>query len=679
MIRRLSCCLYLVLVCSASLCAREVRSLNKDWTFEKGFIKLSVVAGKTMGGNGPAGEKVDLPHTWNAADFQTEGSYYRGYGHYTRTLEVPAEWAGKRFFIKFEGAGSMATLLVNGVFVGEHKGAYNAFTFEISDYVKPGENTLTVVCSNAPTFEIAPYGGDFNIYGGLYRDVWLEVTETECISPLYLGSDGVLISQNTTREHAELSAEIHLSSLTDYEGCKMRFSLENAAGEVVASTRFDRIFTDVVNCRLGVDGPHLWNGKADPYLYRAVITLEKDGKELDRVEESIGLRYYHVDPEKGFFLNGEHLKLRGVSRHQDWDGVASALTEENHLTDFAFFDEMGVNSLRLAHYPQAHFMFGEADRRGYVVWEEIPFVGTWIANPAFDANLELQLREMIAQNYNHPSICFWGLYNEIQEGTDRIVARLNAVAHEMDPGRLTTCAVYIDSSNEFIPDVMAFNKYFGWYYGKKTDLGAFLDDWHAAHPMTAMGISEYGAGASPNMHANRYTKDDGDDMMAYIRDSMGKFHPMERQTGIHRAQWPEIAGRDYVWGSYIWNMFDFGASGRMEGDSPNQNDKGLVTIDRKVRKDAFYYYKANWNKSEPTVHLCSKGYSEREEGEADIVVFTTAPSATLYLNGRKVSTKKTDAYATVEWKDVALREGANAIRIVTVAGEDSAIWNVNKR
>ena len=665
-----------ILAGCAVLQARDVQSLNEGWTFEKGFIKLSVVAGKTMGGDGPAGVKVDLPHTWNAADFQTEGSYYRGYGHYTRTLEVPAEWSAKRLFIKFEGAGSMATLLVNGVFVGEHKGAYNAFTFEITDCVKPGENTLTVVCSNAPSFEIAPYGGDFNIYGGLYRDVWLEVLEPTCISPLYFGSDGVLISQRTNREHAELHAEIHLSTLTDYGECEVRMDLEDAAGEKVAETCFNRIHTDVVTLGLGIDRPHLWNGKADPYLYKAVVTLVKDGVELDRVEEQIGLRYFHIDPEKGFFLNGEHLKLRGVSRHQDWDGIASALTEKHHLTDFAFFDEMGVNSLRLAHYPQAHFMFEEADRRGYVVWEEIPFVGTWIPNPAFEDNLELQLREMIAQNYNHPSICLWGLYNEIQEGTDRIVSRLNAVAHEMDQGRLTTCAVYIDSSNEFIPDVMAFNKYFGWYYGKKTDLGDFLDDWHAAHPTTAMGISEYGAGASPNMHVNRYTKDDGDDMMAYIRDSMGKFHPMERQTAIHRLQWPMIAERDYVWGSYIWNMFDFGASGRMEGDSPNQNDKGLVTIDRKTCKDAFYYYKANWNKSSPMVHLCSKDFTEREEAEADVIVFTTAPHATLYLNGTRVSRKDADAYATVEWPAVRLKKGANVIRVVTSVGEETAVWTV---
>ncbi|MBR4740380.1 MAG: beta-galactosidase, partial [Bacteroidales bacterium] len=649
--------------------ARELRSLNQGWTFNKGFVRTGAVAGSFFGA-APVGEPVDLPHTWNAEDFMTQTSYYRGYGHYIRTLNIPESDAGKRFFLKFEGAGSVAVVQVNGTFVGEHKGAYNAFTFEITDYVKPGDNQLTVVCSNAPTFEVAPFGGDFNSYGGLYRSIWLEVTEPTCISPLYLGSDGVLISQKrVSEERADLSVQVHLSTLTDYDGCELRVALQDASGKEVASTCYNHIKDNVVACNLSLDHPHLWNGRQDPYLYTAITTLWKDGVEVDRVEEQTGFRYFHVDQEKGFFLNGKHMKLQGVSRHQDWAGVATALTEEHHRTDYDFFDEMGVNALRLAHYPQAKFMFQEADRRGYVVWEEIPFVGTWVANPAFDDNLELQLREMIVQNYNHPSICFWGLYNEIQAGTDGIVSRLNQVAHELDPYRLTTCAVYIDASTEFIPDVMAFNKYYGWYYGTKDDLGPFLDGWHAQHPTASVAISEYGAGASPNQHVGVYRESD-----YTVMGSMGKNHPMERQTSIHRAQWPVVAERDYVWGSYVWNMFDFGASGRFEGDSPNQNDKGLVTHDRKTRKDAFYYYKANWNKSVPTVHLCSKGFTERTDPLTDIIVFTTAPSATLYLNGKKVSQKKTDAYATVEWPSITLQPGPNTVRVVTSQGEEQAVW-----
>ena len=649
--------------------AREIRSINDGWTFIKGFVRTGPVAGKSLG-RGPAGDPVTLPHSWNASDFQTEGTYFRGFGTYNRTLEIPE--GDKRYFLRFEGAGSVATVQVNGTFVGEHKGAYNGFTFEITDFLHPGENTVTVVCNNSPGFEVAPFGGDFNIYGGLYRDAWLMETGSVCISPLYYGSDGVLISQKrVSEERADLGVQVHLSSASDYAGCEIHFALLDAAGNTVAHTSHDRLVSSPVTLNLSVENPHLWNGKEDPYLYTAVTMLLKDGVEVDRVEESIGLRYYSVDREKGFFLNGRHLKLHGVSRHQDWDGLASALKEENHLIDYDFFDEMGVNALRLAHYPQAHFMFREADRRGYVVWEEIPFVGTWVANPAFDDNLELQLREMIAQNFNHPSICFWGLYNEIQAGTDAIVARLNNIAHEMDPGRLTTCAVYIDSSNEFIPDIMAWNKYFGWYYDRIDDLGPFLDDWHAQYPTASIGISEYGAGASPKQHVDRFDED-----AFTVMDSMGQNHPMERQTAIHRTQWPVIAERDWIWGSFVWNMFDFGASGRFEGDSPNQNDKGLVTIDRKTRKDAFYYYKANWNKSVPTVHLCSAGYTERKEAVTDIIVFTTAPSATLFLNGKKVSQRKTDSYATVEWPGITLQPGTNTVLVKTTAGDVEAVWTV---
>lgn len=650
--------------------AREVTSIDEGWYFSKGFIKQGLIAGKTLGAN-KLGDPVTLPHTFNDKDY-TESDYYRGYGTYTKTLSIPEDYIGKRVFLKFEGAGTVADVVVNSTFVGEHKGAYNAFTFEITDFIKAGDNSLQVICSNAPNFEVAPYGGDFAMYGGLYRDAWLEVMEPTCISPLYYGSDGVLISQkNVSKDRADITAEVHLSTLSDYDGCEVRFEMKDAEGKTVASTFFSNIFSDVITLNTHIDTPHLWNGKNDPYLYTTVTTLLKDGKEIDRVEDTFGIRWYTVDGEKGFFLNGEHIKLHGVSRHQEWAGLVNALKEENHRTDFDFFDEMGVNALRLAHYPQAHFMFYEADRRGFVVWEEIPFVGTWIPNPKFDENLELQLRELIAQNYNHPSICFWGLYNEIQAGTDEIVSKLNDIAHSMDPYRLTTCAAHIDSSNALISDVMGWNKYFGWYEGQKDGLSTFIDNWHQVHPTARIGISEYGGGACYNMHVGKY-----DESKFTVMDSMGKNHPMERQTAIHMAQWKVIAERDWIWGSFVWNMFDFGAPGRFEGDTPNQNDKGLVTRDRQTRKDAFYFYKANWNKSVPTVHLCSKNYTERAEDTTDIILFTTAPSAKLYLNGKLISNQKTDSYATIIWPDVKLQKGTNAVLIKTAQGDESAEWTV---
>lgn len=659
------------LLMSTVASAREVISMNKGWNFTP-----TRSAGGGMGrygGGAGGGEKVDLPHTWNAADFMSDSGYRRGYGTYTKQFDIPDNYKGKRVFIKFEAAGSMATVLVNNKIVGEHKGPYNTFTYEITPFLKIGAtNTITVICNNENRFDIAPQGGDFNLYGGLYRDVWMEVTEPECISPLFYGSNGVLVHQDLVNENrADLNVDVYLSTLTDYDGCEVYFALEDAAGNVVADKTV-KATNDRVSCHVGVNNPHLWNGKEDPYLYKAVTVLKKGGEEIDRIEEQIGLRYFWVDAEKGFFLNGKHLKLQGVCRHQDWPDIATALTKENHLADYDLFDEIGANALRLAHYPQAKFMFQEADRRGYVIWEEIPFLG-FVENEIYYDNLRTQLKEMIIQNYNHPSICFWGLENETHDAIDGIIGELNDIAHELDPTRYTVQAQDQDIPALLLTDAMGWNKYFGWYYDTISDFGPFLDEWHAKHPTNGISISEYGGGASVIQHVSKYTAEDEVDVRSKSR---GKDHPEEKQTYLHRNSWKTIAERDYVWGSFVWNMFDFASSMRREGDTNNQNDKGLVTRDRQTRKDAFYFYKANWNKNETTVHLCSKRYTERAEDTTDVVAFVTAPSAKLYINGKLVGTAKADKYATVEWKDVKLAKGENNVVIKTSAGEDSAVWTV---
>ena len=665
-----------ILLSLGSLSAREVLPLGEGWYFSptRETGRMGSFGWGTPAA-GPVGEAVTLPHTWNAEDFMSDEGYRRGFGTYTKSLDIPQSYAGKRVFVKFEAAGSMATVIVNNRIVGEHKGPYNAFTFEITDFITPGgENSISVICDNGPHFDIAPQGGDFNIYGGLYRDAWLEVTEDQCISPLYFASSGVLVHQTLVNEkRAELSAEVHLSTLSDYSGCEVAFSLEDAEGRVVAQKRSTIVSSARATCFVGLDNPHLWNGKDDPYLYKAVTVLRKDGVEIDRVEENVGLRYFWIDSDKGFFLNGRHLKLRGVCRHQDWAGVASALTEENHLADYDFFDEIGANALRLAHYPQAKFMFSEADRRGYVVWEEIPFVGSYVPTQAFDDHLRLQLCEMIVQNYNHPSICFWGLFNEIVADIDGIVADLNDIAHDLDPTRLTTCAVHMERDYVNTSDLVSWNKYFGWYYDTSADLGPFMDDWHSRFPDSRLGISEYGGGASVRQHADRYRAEDEVNVRNF---SFGGYHPEEKQFFIHHESWKAISERDFVWGSFVWNMFDFASSMRNEGDTRNQNDKGLVTHDRKTRKDAFYFYRANWNDALKTVHLCSKHYTERESDTTDIVAVSTSPSVKLYLNGKLVGTQKTDAFRTVVWQDVHLSKGENTVVIKTADGEDSAVWNV---
>ena len=662
---------------SAPSNAREVVSMNEEWNFTPTrSAGMSRFGGFGRGGGGGGQQQtVNLPHTWNAEDFMNDEGYRRGYGTYTKQIDIPDEYRGKRVFLQFEGAGAMATVMMNNKIVGEHRGAYNAFTFEVTDCLRYGTtNSLTVICNNEQVFDVAPQGGDFNIYGGLYRDVWMIVTDPACISPLYFGSSGVMVFQPYVSEkRAEVRAEVHLSTTTDYAGCEVYFALEDASGNIVAERASTLINNDLATCTLGLDNPHLWNGKADPYLYKAVTVLKRDGKEIDRVEENIGFRYFWVDKDQGFFLNGKHIKLNGVCRHQDWAVLASALTEEQHLADYDLFDEIGANALRLAHYPQAHFMFSEADRRGYLVWEEIPFVGGYVDLEAFRDNLRLQLTEMVIQNFNHPSIVFWGLFNEVHDGIDAIVGELNALAHELDPGRLTTCAT--DQELPFITtsDCTGWNKYFGWYYDTVADFGPFLDEWHSRFPNALISVSEYGGGAALSVHVAKYGPEEEQDVRSVSR---GHFHPEEKQTYIHINSWKTISERDYVMGSFLWNMFDFASAMRQEGDVNNLNDKGLITHDRQTKKDAFFFYKANWNKAEKTVHLCSKRYAEREEDTTDVIVFTTASSAKLYLNGKLVGNAKTDAYATVSWPGVKLQKGENRIVVKTAHGEDSTVWTV---
>jgi beta-galactosidase len=664
-------CLFLAITCSTvNTYSREVKSINANWNFSKG---MSSPRGFGRGGSQEA-QIVNLPHTWNSIDFMSDGGYYRGYGSYVKDLDLPADYKGKRLFLKFDGAGSVTNVFFNSNFIGEHKGSYNSFTYEITDFVNyGGKNSLSVICDNSSRLDVAPQGGDFNVYGGLYRDVWLILTDEDaCISPLYYGSAGVLVNQLLVSEkRAELRAEIFLSTTSDYENCEIEFTVLDKDNKVVSTQTTTNIFNNKVYCNVGIDRPHLWNGIKDPYLYRIVTKLKRNGKEIDLLEEKIGIRYFHVDADKGFFLNGEHLKLRGVNRHQDWDSLASAITEKNHLTDYAFFKEIGANALRLAHYPQAKFMFQEADRTGFIVWEEIPFVGGYINSKSFEDNLKLQLKELILQNYNHPSICFWGLFNEITGNFDGILAELNELAHQLDPSRLTTSATNQEGSFNFITDAIAMNKYFGWYYNKVDDFGKYFDEWHAKNPKSKIGLSEYGAGASITQHVGKFVPEDDP-----RPSSRGPWHPEEKQTAIHTSHLKMISERDYIWGSFVWNMFDFGSNFRREGNTPHINDKGLVSYDRKLRKDAFYLYKANWNKAEKTTHLCSKGYTDRKEELTDIIAFTTAPSARLFINGKLVGKMETDKYATVFWKDIKLNTGKNHVEIITSDGADSADWTV---
>ena len=386
---------------------------------------------------------------------------------------------------------------------------------------------------------------------------------------------------------------------------------------------------------------------------------------VDRVTQPLGLRFYRIDPDKGFFLNRKHLPLQGVCRHQDRSEVGNALRPQHHEEDVALMLEMGVNAVRLAHYPQATYFYDLMDKNGIIVWAEIPFVGPggyndkgFVDLPAFRANGKEQLKELIRQHYNHPSICVWGLFNELTELGDNpveYIKELNVLAHQEDTTRPTTSASNQMGDLNFITDAIAWNRYDGWYGGTPADLGKWLDRMHKDHPEICIAISEYGAGAS----------------IYHQQDSLVKtvptswWHPENWQTYHHIENWKTISSRPYVWGSFVWNMFDFGAAHRTEGDRPGINDKGLVTFDRKVRKDAFYFYKANWNREEPMLYLTGKRNTVRTQRLQTITAFTNLSGAELFVNGKSYGKAIPDSYAILEWKNVELEPGENEIKVVS--------------
>lgn len=643
---------------------RHDQLLNDNWQFRFGHqVEKNTVA------------RVDLPHTWNAQDaLSGRTDYKRGLGHYERRLFVPADWKGQRLYLRFEGANSIADLFVNGRHAGQHRGGYGAFVFEITDFVNYGKaNTLRVSVNNAETLELMPLVGDFNFYGGLYRDVHLVRTGPTCISLLDHGSSGIrLVQDSVSKDYAAIRALVALSNGSDTATqAEVLLRLLDGNREVAAQRLTLTLPPDSSvegSLPVSLRRPHLWDGRRDPFRYRAEVSLWRNGHEVDRVEQPLGLRYYHIDPERGFFLNGRHLPLRGVCRHQDRSEVGNALRREHHDEDAAIMAEMGANAVRLAHYPQAEYFYDLMDRYGFIVWAEIPFVGPggysdegFVNLLAFRQNGREQLVELIRQHYNHPSIVVWGLFNELSmRGDDPVpyIKELNDLAHREDPTRLTVAASNTDGALNFVTDAMAWNRYDGWYGGTPAGLGQWLDHMHTTHPDLRIAISEYGAGAS------LYHQQDT--LVKTVATSF--WHPENWQTHYHMANWREISARPFVWGSFIWNLFDFGAAHRHEGDRVGINDKGLVSFDRRTRKDAFYFYKANWNKEVPLLYLAERRCTRRTRPVQTFMAFTNQPEAELFVNGTSCGHAKTDSLGTVRWNGVRLRPGQNEIRVVSGRG-----------
>lgn len=641
---------------------RQEISFNTNWQFESTFP-----SGLTYQKN------IDLPHTWNDKDVQQGITQHRTTGIYSKTFFVEKSWSQKRVFIHFEGANITTIVTLNGQKVGQHKGGYAAFSFELTPFLKfEKDNVLKVEVNNELDMSVIPLVGDFNNYGGIYRPVRLIITErTLCISPLDYASSGIYIKPSDVSNQ---SANIEVltkylskdKALIDY-----KTTILDAAGKTVATQSTEQAISMDKNGAFThtytIDNPHLWNGKPDPYMYQVRVELIQNRKVLDSKTENFGLRYFAIDANKGFSLNGQSLPLRGVSKHQDKMDKGAALSDADQEEDMDLMLEMGINTLRLAHYQHAEKVYDLADSAGLVVWAEIPFIGIpelaitysngYEPTDDFHTNVKQQLIELIRQNYNHPSIILWSLYNELQNpeaaSPVEFLAALNALAKTEDPNRLTVAAGLLkpDEHPEMqnITDVFAYNRYFGWYYGEPSDLADFLDKTHEKFPNHKIGISEYGAGGSIYQHTDEIERP----------NPIGAPHPEEWQSHFHEKHLQILDERPFVWGSFVWNMFDFSSHRRREGDQHGRNDKGLVTFDRKTKKDAFFYYKANWS-DEPVLYITSHRYTFRKNKTVDIKVYSNLSEVLLTVNGAAYAAQSPEKGIAL-WKDISLKEGANTL------------------
>ncbi len=645
---------------------REVINLNRSWRFTPGYETAKQVY-----------TEVSLPHMWNHDALAGKADYYRGLGNYEKDIQIPEDWKGRKLYLYFKGVNTVANVFVNGKHVAEHRGGYTAFAVDITDFVEYGaENRVWVRVNNAPQLDVMPLLGDFNMYGGIYRDVELVVTDPVHISLSDYGSKGVYLTQKEVScEKAEAEVKVVLEGVIG-KNVLLQVRIKDGEGKTVA-VREKRVIFDTEEpmataLEMEVKKPKLWRGRRDPYLYILETELLEEGKVIDRVRERIGFRYFRVDPDKGFFLNGEHLQLRGVCRHQDRAEIGNALLPVHHREDMEIMKEMGVNAVRLAHYPQDKYMYDLCDEYGFIVWAEIPFVGPggyrdkgFVDQESFRANGCRQLKELIRQNYNHPSICFWGLFNELKQTGDDPVSyleELNDLAHREDPVRLTTSASNQGGAINEVSDVVAWNQYYGWYGGEPSGIGEWADATHRHYPDRGIGISEYGAGASIFHQQEELKKP----------VATSYWHPENWQTYFHEEHWKAIDSRPFLWGTFVWNMFDFGAAHRREGEVAGKNDKGLVTFDRKQRKDAFYFYKANWNKEDSFVYIAERRLEKRSGDRQQIKVYSNQAEVELIVNGKSLGCRSGN-YGMFVWPGVLLEKGKNEVRARLKSGEEDRI------
>ena len=591
---------------------RQIYNFNTKW----GFSKEAVEAPTTMP---ERWNWVNLPHTWNNIDGQDGGNdLYRGTAFYAKELEKMDLPKADRYFLEIQGANSSAILYVNGKKLANHDGGYSTWRVDITDVLED-KNLFVFELDNSANDRVYPQNADFTFYGGLYRNVNIIAVNESHFDLEYYGAPGIKVTPEVVGENAKVEVEVFVKNVKENQ--KLIYTLKDAEGNVVVEQ--ETLASQTV-ASLEIENVHLWHGRKDPYLYTAEVYLKSEDEVLDNVSTRFGCRTFEIHPENGFILNGEEYPLRGVSRHQDRWGVGNALLREHHDEDMDLICEVGATTIRLAHYQHDQYFYDLCDERGMVVWAEIPYISTHMPNGR--ENTITQMKELVVQNYNHPSIVVWGLSNEITIGGEddpdlvenhRI---LNDLVHEMDKTRLTTiaCVSMCSMDNEYvqIPDVVSYNHYFGWYGGDTSQNGPWFDEFHAKHPNIPIGCSEYGCEAL-NWHTSNPEQGD---------------YTEEYQAYYHEELIKQFFTRKYMWATHVWNMFDFGADARNEGGENGQNHKGLVTFDRKYKKDSFYAYKA-WLSDDPFVHICSKRYVDRVEETTKVTVYSNQPEVELFANG----------------------------------------------
>lgn len=682
---------------------RQVTDVTSGWKFILQDVAPDAAA--------TSWQSVSVPHTWNNLDGQdgsTPGAiprpserggadYYRGVGWYDCPLDIPAAWQGRRVFIRFEAASEIATVYLNGQQIGEHRGSFTAFCIELTPNLKFGQpNDLRVRVDNSVTRAIAPLGGDFNLDGGIYRPVHLIVTDPVCVTPLDYASPGVYL---TTLALNDKAAQVEIRTLVSNGSSKpvsteIVTEIKDAAGQTVATNSTalalpaDAAPQQVVQT-VSIATPHLWNGRKDPYLYSASVRVERDGQPVDEVDQALGVRTVQITDEQGFLLNGQPYPIHGIDRHQDLKDHGWALSQADHDRDMQMILDMGVTAIRLAHYPQSEYFHSLCDRSGVLLWNEVPFVNfvpdakdnpsnPSAATQAFTANLLQQMHEMISQRYNHPAVAFWGLFNELANGTNDqvalpIVQKLNALAHQLDHTRITVAASnHLGNKTNFVPDRLCYNIYPGWYSTFEAgDLAKLVDQRFAEQHDHRIGLSEYGAGANPAQHQ--------EGTLTQPKANNGPVHPEEWQAYVHERDWAEIQGNPKLWGTFMWVMFDFASDGRRESIQMGINDKGMVTQDRQIKKDVYYFYQANWTDT-PMVYLTSRRLVQRTLAQTDIKVYSNCPEVELLLNGKSLGKVAPDTFKVAKWSNVTLQPGVNDVVAVGTGGtkevRDTCQWTL---